>query len=348
MDSVSTTIGTSVLAIPKQSETPEGAFDYVKRVVECKKILDEPWISVFVSSGAVEALWCDDVYPLRRQLQDMLNSHRIIDFDAQTLFVVIDKVLSKMDGCHLCFGASEVNVRECITEPDILTVFDEGSALRSDLEQCITLHGIVRRYCGIENHPLMLVNTESAKVRVKSVLRKVVCEGQELFHLPRLPLQLDGDASIYHDFEGLLECLDPTVMLCEADCDLIVKVAIKVGVFKKRLLDSDRVEWESLPQFQVGAGFRKSVVDLNPTATVCGKILRAAVAAIEREELSKVHVLRRSASGSDVAVQRSGDNAKAWRRDVDLNLHLHYWQRSDSMIEFANVAYPHDNYSILE
>ena len=59
------------------------------------------------------------------------------------------------------------------------------------------------------------------------------------------------------------------------------------------------------------------------------------------------HWLRRGAGGNEQQLYRNSDNAKAWRRDIDHEFHLHYWATSDHHIEFASIVV-HNNMSIPE
>ena len=53
--------------------------------------------------------------------------------------------------------------------------------------------------------------------------------------------------------------------------------------------------------------------------------LRAAADAIDRQKMSAVHALRTGEGGDNPQRLRERDSAKAWRRDVDHEYHLHYW-----------------------
>jgi hypothetical protein len=68
------------------------------------------------------------------------------------------------------------------------------------------------------------------------------------------------------------------------------------------------------------------------------------VEAIDQLRTEDVHALRESGSGG--APQRTRGGHRAWRRDIDREYHLHYWQCSDR-IEFGWIG-PHNDFHLPE
>jgi hypothetical protein len=50
--------------------------------------------------------------------------------------------------------------------------------------------------------------------------------------------------------------------------------------------------------------------------------------------------------GGNEPQQKRGQD-KAWRRDIDYEYHLHYWECDDGSVEFASVV-THNDFSIPE
>ncbi len=75
-------------------------------------------------------------------------------------------------------------------------------------------------------------------------------------------------------------------------------------------------------------------------------LLRATSEAIDGQNFRAVHPLRTGRGGNNPQRQRKHDKAKACRRDVDHEYHLHYWE-TENGIEFASMAV-HNNFTIPE
>lgn len=73
------------------------------------------------------------------------------------------------------------------------------------------------------------------------------------------------------------------------------------------------------------------------------KILRAIIETVDKQKLSDVHALRSGTGGSDSQLKRGSD--KAQRRDIDRDLHLHYWECAHGRVELASVVI-HNDFSI--
>jgi hypothetical protein len=77
-----------------------------------------------------------------------------------------------------------------------------------------------------------------------------------------------------------------------------------------------------------------------------GKILRACAECIYRDNLASTHAIRVSSAANSAQKKRVRDSATAWRRDIDRELHLHYWETA-SEPELASIV-PHDDICIPE
>jgi hypothetical protein len=66
--------------------------------------------------------------------------------------------------------------------------------------------------------------------------------------------------------------------------------------------------------------------------------------AVDQLNLADTHALRKSGAARAAQVTRGKDTA--WRRDIDHEFHLHYWESEDGGIELASVV-PHNCFDIL-
>jgi hypothetical protein len=100
----------------------------------------------------------------------------------------------------------------------------------------------------------------------------------------------------------------------------------------------------STTPWRFGDHFLSSASDLGflHEPTKIKAILRACAETVLGENMRAIHALRTGKGGNNPQLTRARD--KAWRRDIDQEFHLHYWE-TPSGIEFASVTV-HNNYDI--
>lgn len=346
MTAASVTIDAGVLAVPVQSGTPEDAHRYVETLLDWSKLLDEPWVAVYMSERASEALFEDGLYPLREQLKRLFTAHGIIEYDVNTVAAVVDRLLQLTPSFETFFSIRDVLTENLALEPDVLLLCS-GNGLRSDLARCVVLIAILREHCpqDAREHSLILRNAGGRTLRVRAQIHDLEHGRADLGALLHHPEYFEGEVLICDDFKGLVECLDETAILLRARDDVGVETAIRVALYKSRLANGLTPEWDDVPRHRIGHSFRTIVEALHPTEQLAAKVLRAIVETLERSNMADTHALRTGPGGADPQRMRGGD--KAMRRDVDYEYHLYYWQCSDGTVEIASVVV-HNDFSIPE
>lgn len=346
MSGASATVDVSVLASPSQHDSLE---EYIQRLLEWKQVLDSSWVSLFMSANALCDLGDANCFPLRPHLARMLTSHGLTEvYDINTVFKLVNVFLTKLPDFESHFCIDEVLFSQCSTEPDVLDVESGDGVLLEHRKRNFMIHALLREHGSVHCHPMIVRYAPCPVIRVKSVLEDIDHCRDDLEDMLSLPVQFEGEVVICHDLTGFIQCLDEAVMLINAEDDEAVEAAINVAVCKRRLLNSEGFCWISSPKFHVGRDFRSSYQVLRCSRELATKILRAVVATVVNEDMANTHNIRVKPSGNAPVRRRSQDNALAWRRDIGTEHHLHYWKLDDGEIEFANVAFPHDDFSISE
>lgn len=62
----SVTIDAGVLAVPHVDCAKDDAFQYVDTLLDWSRLLDEPWVAIYMSERASEALVDEGLFPLRK------------------------------------------------------------------------------------------------------------------------------------------------------------------------------------------------------------------------------------------------------------------------------------------
>jgi hypothetical protein len=159
------------------------------------------------------------------------------------------------------------------------------------------------------------------------------------------PHDVTSTIVICASFADFLRSLDPAEVWRRGFSGARIELAIRLAVFSHLAGGGHPVSWGNLPAFSLGREFLKSVA-------ACGfdgdlrrirRLLRACRETILREALAGTHHLR-IGSGAAQPQRRRGDDA-AWRRDIDYEYHLHYWECTSGPPELACVV-AHGDFNI--
>lgn len=343
----SVTIDAGVLAAPPELGSAQDAHRYVETLLDWGALLDEPWVAIYMSERACEALFDDGLFPLRDQLERLFAANGIVQYDVNTVAQVVDRLLQRTPSFETYFSIRDVLAEKLTTEPDILRLCS-GTRLQSDLARCVVLIAILGKHCqeSVRDHSLILRNAPGRTVRVRALIHVLEHNRTDLGTPPAPPQYFEGEVLVCDDFRGLIDCLDEAAILVKATDDAGVETAIRIAVYKSRLASGMAPEWDDVSDHRVGYAFRASLQGIHPTQEMASRLLRAIVETLEQTQMAATHGLRTGPGGDNPQRVRGSDQAKAWRRDIDREHHLHYWNCDDGTVEIASVSFPHDDFTI--
>lgn len=347
----SVTIDAGVLAAPPEDGSADDARRYVETLLSWSKLLADPWVAIYMSERASETLFDDDLYPIRNRLDPLFTANGIVEYDVNTVTTVVNRLLCLTPSFEDYFCVRDVLTEELTTKPDILR-FYSGVRLQSELERCVVLIAILRKYCDkhVRDHSLILRNAPGKTIKVRALIQALDQNRADLdlALIPTPPNHFEGGVSVCDSFNGLIECMDEADTLLTATDNTDIETAIRIAVYKFRMNCGEVFEWDDVPSFRVGHSFCLSLFRLHPTQPLANSLLRAIVETLEENNLLATHSLRTGSGGQDPQRVRRRDRAKAWRRDIDREHHLHYWECEDGTMEIASVSFPHDDFTIPE
>lgn len=342
----SVTIDAGVLAVPHVDCAKDDAFRYVETLLDWSKLLDEPWVAIYMSERASESLFADGLYPLREQLKELFNAHGIVEYDVNTVAKVANQLLGITPFFETYYRIKDVLSEDLETEPDVIRLTTHAG-LQSDLARCITLIAVLRKHCSqpLGGHSLILRDAPKKVIQVRAQIHELDHTRDDIPALPCPPEFFEGDVLVCDDFRGLIECLDESAILVGASDNLGIELAVRIALFKYAIAEGDVPNWSGMIVPTIGPKFRQLCQQIctDHGDAVPPKILRSIVETNEGREFSAVHALRTGRGGNDPQRMRGSD--KAQRRDIDKEFHLHYWECSDGTVELASVVY-HNDFSI--
>lgn len=344
----SVTIDAGVLAAPHLTCSIGDAYQYVETLLDWSKLLDEPWVAIYMSEKASEVLSVDGLYPLREQLEELFNAHGIVEYSVNDVVRIVNQLLNITPSFETYYRVKDVLSERLETDPDVIRLTTH-EGLQSDLARCIILIAILRKHCSqpLGGHSLILREAPRQIIQVRAQIHYLEHERDDILALPYPPEFFDGDVLVCDDFRGLVECLDETAILTSASDHFGIELAVRVRLFKYAIAQGEEPEWGESALPTIGAKFHDTCQQCcaNQGASLAGKILRSIIETIQGHNLSAVHALRTGVGGN--APQRMRGSDKALRRDIDREFHLHYWYCGDGTIELASVVY-HNDFSIPE
>jgi Txe/YoeB family toxin of Txe-Axe toxin-antitoxin module len=342
----SVTIDAGVLAVPEANGSADDADRYVETLLDWRTLLDEPWVAIYMSDRASEALVEDGLFPLRDQLKRLFAANGVVEFDVNTVAQVVERLLRLTPSFEAYFSIRDILAEEITTEPDVLRLCC-GHQLQSDLARCVILIAILRKHCRepVRDHSLILRKAPDRRIRVRALIHDLDHDRADLEALPTPPEFFEGEVLVCDDFKGLVESLDEAAILLKAADDVGVEAAVRIAVYKSRLARGAAPEWSDVPDHRVGHAFRSSFQATHPTQQLATRVLRAIVQTLEQTNMAATHWLRTGAGANNPQRLRRGDKAGAWRRDIDQEHHLHYWD-CDGTVEIASVSFPHADFTI--
>jgi hypothetical protein len=346
----SVTIDTGILAVPPLTATADQAYEYVELLVDWSRLLDEPWVAIYMSERASDVLNEEHLYPLRNALRPLFSARGIVEYDVNTVATLAERLLKMAPGFETFFRVRDVLLDDdggLVTEPDLLAIHT-APGLVSELGRCVVLIAILRNHCcpPMLDHTLIIKPCPGATtVHVRALVHDPDHSRDDIAELPKPPQYLEGTILVCRNFKELVSCIDEAAVWQTAQDDAGLRLAVQIALYKSRLRDGREPEWEDVPPFSLGRQFVHTVREHcrdNPAALIA-RILRAMVETLDGLNLADVHALRTGVGGGNPPRKRGEDRAQ--RRDIDRQYHLHYWQCENRSIEFGSVVI-HDDCSI--
>lgn len=346
----SVTIDTGVLAVPHTDATVDDAYNYVETLLDWSKLLNEPWVAIYMSERASEILIEEGLYPLRNALRNLFNATGIVEYDVNTVAQVAERLLQLTPSFETFFRVRDVlldDITSVVTQPNLLSIYTD-SGLISDLTRCVVLIAILRNHCHnpILDHTLIIKPCGNARVvNVRALVHEVEHSRDDLKLLPQPPEFLEGSILVCQNFRELVLNIDEETVWQSAQDEVGLRLAVQLALYKSRLQRGLELDWEDVPSFSLHTEFAATArthCQANPHSLVT-RILRAMVETIDNLNLADTHALRTGPGGGNP--QRTRDQDQAWRRDIDREYHLHYWKCYDGNIEFGSVVV-HNDFSI--
>lgn len=343
----SVTIDTCVLALPPLTASRDDIYEYLDTLLDWGKLLDEPWVAIYMSEHASDAMQNANVYPLRNELKRLFSAKGIQEYDANTVVLLVEELLKKTPGFETYFRIQDVLTEDVTTLPDLLSIHT-GPELSSELARIVVIIAILRSCCRnpVLDHSLIVRPWQgSSVVQVNAHVHDIETTRDDLVKLPSPPELFEGDILTCENFREFVLNLDEVAVWEAAEAEIGLNLAVKIAIYKSRLEQNLEPDWDAIQGFRFGCEFfqRMRTCEMGGSPGLVERTLRALAETMDKQNMRAVHPKRTGPGGGDPQEMRGQD--KAWRRDIDREYHLHYWECADGSVEFASIG-PHNMFDI--
>lgn len=337
-----------LLAVPAVSEGREVAAQYVTSIVEWSLLTGLEWIEVQTPRDTIGALCEAGCYPMTDAVTTLCATHGIDEFSPQDVADALARLLQRTAVYEDASQVNDVLVEPCVLSPARPdprrsgTRAGEGrnaSPIHAQTERLFAMHALLLhavpswsrnrcaatldRFCGGNG-----VDVSGTFAIIERGARCVLPALSEPFVLPSTRVL------VHEGRDEVLRALDPVILWTEVATTEAREAAIQLAVLQR---DPTR-GWSDAPGFTLGREFESWLPRHNFHRDV-GKVRRlidVCVDTVLGVNDAATHALRQG--DGPTAPQRLRGADKAWRRDIDYEFHLHYWELPERCFEFACVV----------
>lgn len=304
----------------------------------CTNGADVPLFRILslVSEHCETILAAAEFLPLVPSIRGLFAQYGIDEFDANTMAASIAQFFAATDkaeealgvDCALYDGAT---FTPPIAGPYSVPVLNTGF---TDLCALATVSAADHR---IPCHPIMLATPVPGTSDTS--LRITVHDAQLRAPAPNweYPVSLEiGLRLCQSPYEYLISLDAPALIGSVADREELALVLYGALLATRR--DQGNPVLEAV--FEIGPNLLPSIHASGAGTLAASQLLRSFSETVDGLNLGATHAIRIGAGPESAQVTRDG--AKAWRRDIDHEFHLHYWMTPRGYAEFADVVRHND------
>lgn len=317
--------------------TDDQIISFITSLLEWRDIGVNGWITTRVSLQTADCLakaGCG--FPPWKAVSDLINQ-RGLDLSTKDVFSIIDGLLNRLPKIEEALGLADILVSEAECAPPLH--LERGEVFLGDFERLLGLICLFKERSDPGNQSSHIVLSRQIyscpiTVTFRGQLEDVDPLGQEV-----LPRKLAIAVPVFECASHFMEHVDPVDIWRSAVSDEGFMAAVRL--YAQRAARISGIQYSTA--WRLGSSFTSTVRERNLVNAHAGsKILRACSETILQQRMADTHPLRVNLGANSPQVTRGRDTA--WRRDIDYELHLYYWQ-TPAGTELASVAL-HEDYSI--
>jgi len=345
---LSVTIETAIFAPPPIDSSPDLVHRFIESLLEWKEAMDDQRLEVYMSKFAPDVLMSCGMYPMRPQLSAVLSQAGVYEYDANTVAVLAETILGRAATIEDAIGISYVLCNDVTLTPDVFV--DRAPAeLKEDANRCAIVLSVANRFANeplLRGHAIAIRTADvGTAVQIRGLIEDIDHTRDDLGGLPLTPNYFEGSILACSTFHHFIMSLDETEILRTAADERTVAAVIRVAIYKRYVSRGSPSPWHDLPRFSLGTQFFSTLRQhqVMSGSGLAERVVRSIVETVCHDKLDATHALRVGKGANDPQRKRGDD--LSWRRDVDHEYHLHYWECATGITELAALVV-HNDFSI--
>ena len=331
-----------IFSCPAPDEGSQAFIRYIDDIISWQDLTEANWLNLYLPGSASETLFDSGTYPLWNDLKELITKYDIEYVQARDVMTIIDGLLTKTATFEEKFFFKEALFENGVYDPSYHVECRTPMFVESYASTVVIISLIIQ--CrNLESQNTVLItrrlNNEKEDTKVSSTIQE--CDYSDCSQVPDYPFELNGEFLLCNSPQALISAVNPNKVLASAKNINDVNNAGSIYLdkyIKENGLNKNAKDylWTFHSEF-----FRTiKATGFLHEETKIKMLLKTCAETILGESMISVHALRESSKGGSKQRIRD-DKAKACRRDVDREYHLHYWQTSNGP-ELASVGV-HDN-----
>lgn len=332
-----------VLACPRASEGVQMFENYVHEILSWRTMVRRNWAQFHITDQAMQTLVNAKRYPVWHDLRDALTRLNVKGVQAKDVVVLVDSLIQKSSSVEHSIGVDDVLYEDGVLNPRN-HIENREKTFQDQYFRTLVLMAMVGILKKIPSDKQILLSRHTdGRILVKITSTLVYVEGA--WNSTRIPFSLNESfLSVSNQYE-VYKSVNSTDIWMSSPEQHVKKEAIYLAMFQRHGVDCWHEE-ENPDEWGFGNAFLASCdrFGFEGDAQKASNLICAIADCLCQASMRNTHQIRIHSAGNSPQLIRSADGAGAWRRDIDHEFHLHYWQLG-GVIELASVV-PHNDFSI--
>ncbi|MGE6762331.1 hypothetical protein ACQKGO_30255 [Corallococcus interemptor] len=333
----------SVLAIPIESAPSSEVHSYLLKLIDWSALLDDTPASVVISELATQAMFDSNRFPSVDRLDQLLRSRDIQEYDGRTISRMISRLLELTPSLEHATGLSSMLIDNFSASPDTALPLEGWAPLRTDHVNCLCHIALsASQPETVRSHLFVSSITTCSLTEVSFTLYDIDSTDSNRPLARELPAEISCAIPVASDTANAFSSFNAENIWLTAESDAELRFAIRCAIAQTSKAFGIK---GPIRKFKFGRNFVASLRSLGALQSdrLAAKTLQAVALTVLMLRLPLTHALRTGSGPNDAQQRRGGDFA--WRRDVDYEFHLHYWECSGNEVELAALV-THNDFSI--
>ena len=312
--------------------------EYVVKLSALRELTSLRWAELRSSAKAFRLLSEHSGFPDWERLEDAIRVGDTPTVQVHDIVALVFEFLSRPA------FEDRLSVRDVLADdvrcvPELMLT-SRPRAFREEFERSAVLLCVAQVVDQRTPDDLIIVTRDLPDESVELSVESDVVEYDAVTSGTTVPSRVQGLVRTCQSVVGSYLCVDPAALLVTFGAEALKQV-VDIAVFRRLKIMGLAREQLYVRQWSHGRHFLSTAGNLGllSQATLAGRFIDSIVDTLLNHNLQKTHQLREGQGGAEPARKRGND--MAWRRDIDHQLHLHYWETHRGP-EFASAAVHND------